>query len=88
MKLIAQIPFDWAHKGIRVERFEEGAEIETEDQELIDVSTREGWARLERAPAGPAAPACSDVPGRKPQIEPETASTSTAKPGRKGKAKE
>jgi len=43
MKLIVQEAFDWAHRGIEIERFEAGAEIETEDQDLIDVSTAEGW---------------------------------------------
>jgi hypothetical protein len=44
MKLIAQEPFSWAHRGVEVEHFEKGAEIDTEDQDLIDVSTGEGWA--------------------------------------------
>lgn len=54
MKLIVQEPFKWAHQGVRVEEFAVGAEIETEDQDLIDVSTGEGWAALEGAeqPAG------------------------------------
>ena len=43
MKLIAKKPFSWAHRGVAVEHFEAGAEIETEDADLIDVSTREGW---------------------------------------------
>lgn len=49
MKLIAQKPFSWAHRGVEVEHFKAGQEIETEDQDLIDVSTREGWT------AGPGA---------------------------------
>lgn len=44
MKLIAQEPFSWAHRGVEVEHFEAGQEIETEDPDLIEVSTREGWA--------------------------------------------
>ena len=43
MKLIAKKPFSWAHRGVAVEHFEAGAEIETEDADLIEVSTREGW---------------------------------------------
>jgi len=43
MKLKAILPFDWAHGGVKVEHFPVGAEIETEDQGLITVSTNEGW---------------------------------------------
>jgi hypothetical protein len=43
MKLIAQKAFSWAHRGVDIEHFEPDAEIETEDQDLIDVSTSEGW---------------------------------------------
>lgn len=44
MKLIAQEDFSWAHRGVDVEQFEKGQEIETDDEDLIEVSTREGWA--------------------------------------------
>ena len=64
MKLIALQDFSWAHRGVDVEHFEAGAEIDTEDQDLIDVSTGEGWA----APAdGAAVP--STKPGRKPKAQ-------------------
>lgn len=43
MKLIAQTDFSWAHRGVEVEQFAAGAEIETEDEDLIEVSTAEGW---------------------------------------------
>jgi hypothetical protein len=43
MKLTVKKPFSWAHKGISVEAFEPGQTIDTEDQDLIDVSTKEGW---------------------------------------------
>ena len=52
MKLIAQKPFSWAHRGVDVEHFEKDAEIETDDEDLIQVSTSEGWA----APADGEAP--------------------------------
>jgi hypothetical protein len=61
MKLIAQEAFSWAHRGVDVEHFEKGAEIETEDQDLIDVSIQEGWA----APADGEAPA----PTRRPRAK-------------------
>ena len=53
MKLIAQTDFSWAHRGVVVEHFAAGAEIETEDEDLIEVSTAEGWT----APADGEAPA-------------------------------
>ena len=43
MKLIVQKPFSWAHRGVDVQHFAEGDEIETEDEDLIAVSTGEGW---------------------------------------------
>jgi hypothetical protein len=44
MKLIAEINFQWAHKGVSIESFEKGQEIETDDADLIEVSMKEGWA--------------------------------------------
>ena len=62
MKLIAQQDFSWAHRGVEVESFEAGAKIETDDQDLIDVSISEGWA----APAdGEQAPA----PAKRPRAK-------------------
>ena len=51
MKLIVTKPFSWAHFGVQLEHFEAGAEIETDDPDLIEVSLREEWA----APAAEAA---------------------------------
>ena len=53
MKLIAQTDFSWAHRGVEVEHFEAGAEIDTDDEDLIEVSTSEGWT----APSDGEAPA-------------------------------
>lgn len=50
MKLKVIEGFTWAHRGIDVEQFAEGAEIDTDDGDLIDVSTREGWCSMEGAP--------------------------------------
>ncbi len=44
MQLKVIKPFDWAHRGVQVEHFEAGSIIETEDEDLIRVSTGEGWA--------------------------------------------
>lgn len=64
MKLIAQQDFSWAHRGIDVERFEKDAEIETEDQDLIEVSIAEGWAAPADGESAPPAPR-----GRKPKAQ-------------------
>jgi len=61
MKLIAQKDFSWAHRGVEVEQFEAGTEIETDDEDLIEVSTAEGWT----APADGQAP----VPAKPPRAK-------------------
>ncbi|WP_288379827.1 hypothetical protein [uncultured Massilia sp.] len=95
MKLHVIAAFDWAHAGIAVERFESGQEIETDDQDLIDVSEREGWTKREgaRATASEAAPAPAAEPGAEsdpvpdPVPDPEPAPDPTPAPagGRKKK---
>ena len=57
MKLTVKKPFSWAHKGVTVVAYEAGQTIETEDQDLIDVSTKEGWTSKGRSAAKPAADA-------------------------------
>ncbi len=44
MELKAKQAFSWAHQGVSIEHFEKGQIIETDDQDLIDVATQEGWA--------------------------------------------
>lgn len=51
MELIALQDFSWAHGGVRVEEFKKDQAIETEDADLIEVASREGWAE----PVKPAA---------------------------------
>lgn len=46
MRIAIKKAFDWAHRGIEIEHFAEGQEIETEDADLIAVSVAEGWAIL------------------------------------------
>lgn len=55
MKLIVQENFNWAHRGVEVEHFEAGAEFETEDEDLIEVSTNEGWTKPADGEATPSA---------------------------------
>ena len=49
MELKVIKPFDWAHKGVRVESFEKGQIINTEDEDLIRVSLDEKWTSKAKA---------------------------------------
>lgn len=49
MKLICTQPFAFAHEGVRVEHFEVGQVIETDDEQLVEVATDNGWAKPETA---------------------------------------
>jgi hypothetical protein len=51
MELKAKKPFSWAHQGSRIEEYEAGQFIETEDADLIAVATAEGWAERADKPA-------------------------------------
>lgn len=51
MKLKVIKPFDWAHQHVRVESFAKDQVIETDDEDLIRVSTKEGWTRAVRGKA-------------------------------------
>ena len=55
MKLKVTKPFDWAHQGVRVESFAKGQVIETDDEDLIRVSTKEGWTKADNSKASTAA---------------------------------
>lgn len=44
MNLKVKQAFDWAHHGVAVVSYAVGDEIETDDQDLIEVALREGWA--------------------------------------------
>lgn len=74
MKLTVKKPFSWAHRGITVERFEAGQTIETEDQDLIDVSTKEGWTSKGRTQAGK--PADTTEPASEPAADTTDAAAS------------
>lgn len=52
MQIKAKSNFSWAHQGVRIEHFEAGQVIDTEDQELITVATSEGWAEEVKAHKG------------------------------------
>ena len=51
MLLKANQDFSWAHRGVRVEHYAAGQAFETEDEDLIKVSTKEGWAEKAKAPS-------------------------------------
>ncbi|MDY0961748.1 hypothetical protein [Massilia sp. CFBP9026] len=90
MKLKAILPFDWAHGGVKVEHFPIGAEIETEDEDLITVSTREGWAVEAGAvsqAASKADQADETLPAPVPDAEDPSATDTPAAPKR-GRAKQ
>jgi hypothetical protein len=44
MKLIAKTDFSYSTDGCFLVAYKEGAEIDTDHTELIEVSLREGWA--------------------------------------------
>lgn len=78
MKLITKQAFSWAHGGIRVERYEQGQEFDTDDQDLIEVSTREGWTTAHGHPAAPPDDAYLPVPDDVTAAEPPVATEAPA----------
>jgi hypothetical protein len=76
MKLIVITAFSWAHRGVDIQAYAKGDEIETEDQDLIDVSTREGWAS-----------AAGEANGEQDEPAGELSGTATAAAPRAGRAK-
>ena len=65
MKLVALKDFSWAFGGTQIRAFAAGESIETDDQDLITVSTKEGWAREERAAAPSENKALKKAPSNK-----------------------
>lgn len=49
MKLKVKQDFAWAHGGVTVINYVKGQVVETEDADLIEVSTREKWAAKQGA---------------------------------------
>ena len=90
MKLIAQQDFSWAHRGIQVEHFAAGAEIETEDEDLITVSKSEGWAVEAGAAPQPATPAeaADEIPADPVPDAVEPGATETVAAPKRGRAKQ
>lgn len=50
MKLKIIKDFAFAHRGCDVVQYQAGTEVETDDQELIDVALAEKWASKARQP--------------------------------------
>ncbi len=82
-KIIAVVDFSWAHRGVEVVEYPAGALIETDDEDLIAVAEREGWANKDgkakksksaaevTPPAGPSLdPAQNDTTSQPPIPEP------------------
>jgi hypothetical protein len=87
MKLIAQQDFSWAHRGIQVEHFAAGSEIETDDEDLITVSRSEGWAVEAGAAPPPTGPAGETPAGHAPAADGQNSSQTSAVPKRGRAAK-
>lgn len=49
MKLTIKKNFTYWHGGCNAVTYEEGQEVEVEDEEMIAVATSEGWAASEEA---------------------------------------
>lgn len=49
MQLTVKAPFSWAHRGVDIQSYAEGDVIETEDQDMINVATKEGWVEGKKA---------------------------------------
>lgn len=62
MRLKAKQEFTYFLRGVEPVTFAEGEEFEDDDQELAEVSQREGWA----APAAPVAVDAQKQPKTKP----------------------
>lgn len=44
MKLKITQDFKFAHRGVEVREYAADTEVETDDAELVEIATREGWA--------------------------------------------
>lgn len=65
MQLTAIKAFSWAHRHVEIREYAEGELIETDDQDLIEVSIREGWAADAAAPEEK--PATTGKAGKQPK---------------------
>lgn len=74
MKLTAITNFSWTHRGVELEHFEAGQVIETEDQDLIDVSATEGWAEAESDESAEAQKAAKPAQNKAHKAAPENKS--------------
>jgi len=83
MKLTAQTDFSWAHRGVEVEHFKAGAEIESDDDDLIAVSISEGWTISADVDAPAAVEAAATVEA--PPAD-EAAAVETPAPAKRGRA--
>lgn len=44
MNLKIKTDFAFAHRGVEVKQYTAGEVVETDDAEMIEIATREGWA--------------------------------------------
>lgn len=68
MKKIVKKPFDWAHRGVEIEHFEAGREIDLDDEatdaEMVEVAEREGWFEDDEGDGGSQKKASQRAPQR------------------------
>lgn len=57
MQLKVIKPFSWAHRNVHVVEYDKGEVIDTDDQDLIEVSLREKWTQKSKGSQPEQAPA-------------------------------
>lgn len=65
MQLTITKDFLFAHRGVEVAAYTKGQEVETDDQDLIETATAEGWATAAKAKKAPENKAKSSAPENK-----------------------
>lgn len=73
MQLKVITDFSWAHRHVEIREHKVDEIIETDDNDLIDVSIREGWT-VDAAESG--APEVEQAPSAKPGKQPKAAAKS------------
>lgn len=78
MQLKAIKDFSWAHRHVEIREYKVDDIIDTEDQDLIEVSTREGWAIDAAAEGAPETAAKPPKQGKAATKAPEAAAETGA----------
>lgn len=78
MQLKAIKDFSWAHRHVEIRDYKRDDVIDTEDQDLIEVSTREGWAIDAATEGAPETAAKPPKQGKAATKAPEVSATEGA----------